>query len=225
MRKIQSFVRRSGRLSSSQKYGLTTLWTQYGIDLPAKKSQLKQRKLFAQSQPLILEIGFGNGQSLLQMAIDKPQYNYLGIEVYQAGIGRLVNQIHRHKLNNIKVLNTDSSEFLENYLDAKTLFGVQIFFPDPWHKTKHHKRRLIQEEFLNLLHQKLTPDGFLHIATDWKPYAEHIFTCLISNRHFKKTSSDTILIPRPDFRPITKFEKKGLKLGYQIYDFFLRKTL
>lgn len=223
MRKIQSFVRRSGRLTPSQKNGLTTLWHSHGIDKP--DGILDFYNIFGNNQPVILEIGFGNGDSLLQTAQDNPTHNYLGIEVYEAGVGRLIAGISRLGLDNIKILKEDAIDIIEHHIDECSLAGVQIFFPDPWHKKKHHKRRLIQPYFLSLLAKKLDDNGFLHIATDWEDYAQEIDLYLNQHLDFKNSIGDTMLISRPKHRPLTKFESRGLHLKHGIWDFYANKQL
>ena len=169
LRKIQSFVRRSGRISKAQSIGLNELWHDYGVDLNEKK--LDFNKLFLSKNNVTLEVGFGNGDSLLEMAIDQPNQNFLGIEVYEAGVGRLINEANKNKLNNLKIIKDDAVEVLTNNILDNSISHFQLFFPDPWHKKKHHKRRIVQISFLDLLSKKLKKDGVVHIATDWENYA------------------------------------------------------
>jgi tRNA (guanine-N7-)-methyltransferase len=229
LKTINSFVRRSGKISMLQKKNLINLWRQYGIGelyvnqtiFPGKQNQITD---FIKSQSLnlsapkkiILEIGFGLGDSLFQMAVQNPELQYIGVEVHLTGIARLLNQIQISQLNNLCLLTQDAQIVLTEQLPNQSLSGIQIFFPDPWHKTRHHKRRLIQPEFLDLLAQKLKPGGFVHIATDWKDYAEHILSVFEQSEYFKKTS-DTDPIPH---RPKTKYELRGERLGHVIYDFY-----
>ncbi|WP_428086505.1 tRNA (guanosine(46)-N7)-methyltransferase TrmB [Candidatus Thioglobus sp.] len=217
IRKIQSFVRRSGRLTLGQKYGLNELWANYGID-PINHEILNFDSLFAKPQAVILEIGFGNGDSLLQMAINEPEYNFLGIEVYEAGVGRLINEAHKHNLSNLKIIKQDAVEVLKNNIAANSLAGFQLYFADPWHKKKHHKRRIVQAEFMHLMSAKLMNGGFVHMATDWQNYAEHMLQTLEAHAHFKNTLGAHIYSPRPERRPITKFEKRGERLGHGVWD-------
>ena len=220
MRKIQSFVRRSGRLTVGQKLGLGVFWADYGVDIDVQinGNRLDLGAIFANSQPIILEIGFGNGDSLLQMAINQPETNFLGIEVYQAGVGRLVNQAHKHQLGNLKIINADALEVLKNNINSDSFKGVQLFFPDPWHKKKHHKRRIVQSDFLDLISNKLINGGALHIATDWQHYAQQMMATLENHPHFKNTVSAHNYSLRPEYRAITKFEKRGVKLGHGVWD-------
>jgi tRNA (guanine-N7-)-methyltransferase len=216
LRKIQSFVRRSGRISKAQSIGLNELWHDYGVDLNEKK--LDFNKLFLSKNNVTLEVGFGNGDSLLEMAIDQPNQNFLGIEVYEAGVGRLINEANKNKLSNLKIIKDDAVEALTNNILDNSISHFQLFFPDPWHKKKHHKRRIVQKSFLDLLSNKLKKDGIVHIATDWENYAEHIMELLESHSHFKNCAGDHMYSLRPKNRPLTKFENRGQKLGHGVWD-------
>ena len=216
LRKIQSFVRRSGRISKAQSIGLNELWHDYGVDLNEKK--LDFNKLFLSKNNVTLEVGFGNGDSLLEMAIDQPNQNFLGIEVYEAGVGRLINEANKNKLSNLKIIKDDAVEVLTKNILDNSISHFQLFFPDPWHKKKHHKRRIVQISFLDLLSKKLKKDGVIHIATDWENYAEHIMELLESHSHFKNCAGDHMYSLRPKNRPLTKFENRGQKLGHGVWD-------
>ncbi len=217
IRKIQSFVRRSGRLTEGQKYGLNELWPKYGID-PTDNKIINLDTVFEKKQNVILEIGFGNGDSLLQMAINEPECNFLGIEVYEAGVGRLINEAYKHNLSNLKVIKEDAVEVLKNNIAANSLSGFQLYFADPWHKKKHHKRRIVQNEFMDMMSDKLIDDGFVHMATDWEHYAQQMMETLEAHAHFKNTLGARIYSPRPIRRPITKFERRGERLGHGVWD-------
>ena len=216
LRKIQSFVRRSGRISKAQSIGLNELWHDYGVNLNEKK--LDFNKLFLSKNNVTVEVGFGNGDSLLEMAIDQPNQNFLGIEVYEAGVGRLINEANKNKLSNLKIIKDDAVEVLTNNILDNSISHFQLFFPDPWHKKKHHKRRIVQVSFLDLLSKKLKKDGVVHIATDWENYAEHIMELLESHSHFKNCAGDHMYSLRPKNRPLTKFENRGQKLGHGVWD-------
>ena len=216
LRKIQSFVRRSGRISKAQSIGLNELWHDYGVNLNEKK--LDFNKLFLSKNNVTLEVGFGNGDSLLEMAIDQPNQNFLGVEVYEAGVGRLINEANKNKLSNLKIIKDDAVEVLTNNILDNSISHFQLFFPDPWHKKKHHKRRIVQISFLDLLSKKLKKDGIVHIATDWENYAEHIMELLESHSHFKNCAGDHMYSLRPKNRPLTKFENRGQKLGHGVWD-------
>ncbi len=235
LRKIQSFVRRAGRLTPSQQKGLTELWQNYAIE--PSTGLIDFVKVFNNNQEVVLEIGFGNGDTLIEMAEKNPQLNYVGIEVYEAGIGRLINSSHTKQLKNLKVMKGDAIEILKNNIADNTLTKVQLFFPDPWHKKKHHKRRIVQHDFLNLLAKKLKNDkqtslphasvkqASLHFATDWENYAQHMMVVLEENKNFKNTQSAHNYTPRPDFRPLSKFEKRGQRLGHGVWDLIFTHTL
>ncbi len=216
LRKIQSFVRRSGRLSKAQSAGLNELWPTYGVNLDNKTINLDE--LFIKPQNVTLEVGFGNGDSLLEMALQQPQNNFLGIEVYEAGIGRLINEANKKRLSNLKIIKGDAVEILENNIEDDSISCLQLFFPDPWHKKKHHKRRIIQTSFLDTLKNKLINGGIVHIVTDWEDYAEHIMETMESHPDFKNTAGDHIYSTRLKHRPLTKFENRGQKLGYGVWD-------
>ena len=216
LRKIQSFVRRSGRLSKAQSIGLNELWSTYGVNLDNKTINLDE--LFNKPQSVTLEVGFGNGDSLLEMAFQQPQNNFLGIEVYEAGIGRLINEANKKKIDNLKIIKGDAVEILKNNIKDNSISCLQLFFPDPWHKKKHHKRRIIQTSFLDTLKNKLINGGIVHVVTDWEDYAEHIMETMENHPDFKNTAGDHIYSARPKHRPLTKFENRGQKLGYGVWD-------
>ena len=216
LRKIQSFVKRSGRLSKAQSTGLNELWGDYGVNINEKI--LNFDELFLNKNDITLEVGFGNGDSLLEMAIQQPDQNFLGIEVYEAGVGRLINEASKNNLSNLKIIKEDAVEILTNNISDNSLSCFQLFFPDPWHKKKHHKRRIVQTSFLDCLSKKLKNDGIAHIATDWENYAEHIMDTLESHPHFKNCAGDHIYSVRPKNRPLTKFENRGQKLGHGVWD-------
>jgi len=214
--KIQSFVRRSGRLTLGQRTGLIDLWPQFGVDIP--NGIIDLNSLFKKIQPITLEIGFGNGDSLLEMAINTPDQNFLGIEVYEAGIGRLINEANKHQLSNLKIIKADAVEVLEHHIKDDSFDTFQLFFPDPWHKKKHHKRRIIQTDFLDLISDKLQDGGTMHMATDWENYAEYMMVTLEKHPHFKNAMGAHKYSLRPEHRPITKFERRGERLGHGVWD-------
>jgi tRNA (guanine-N7-)-methyltransferase len=215
LRKIQSFVRRAGRLTLAQKKGLTLLWHNYALE---PTNLLNFVEIFGNDNEVVLEIGFGNGDTLLEMAEKNPDKNYIGIEVYEAGLGGLINNIDKKQLTNLKVMRGDAMEILKNNIANHSLSRVQLFFPDPWHKKKHHKRRIVQHDFLNLLSLKLKKEGVCHFATDWENYAQHMMATLMHNKNFKNSQLAHNYTPRPDFRPFSKFEKRGRRLGHGVWD-------
>lgn len=218
LRKIRSFVRREGRLTQAQERAITELWSKFGADF--RDDPLTQEMLYPLVQEWVIEIGFGNGESLVQMAQDNLGINYLGFEVHRPGVGHCLIKAEALGLKNLRVSTQDVSDIIEQGIPEHGLSGVQIFFPDPWHKKRHNKRRLIQEPFLALLAKKLKPGGFLHIATDWADYAEHAADVMKASPQFINQANEGDFIPRPDSRPITKFEQRGLKLGHKIFDLY-----
>lgn len=218
-RRIKSFVLREGRFTEAQQRAFELHWKDFGLDYSDEIVDLNS--LFEREAPTILEIGFGNGDSLAQMSEKNPDNNYLGIEVHRPGAGQLLQQIEKKELCNLRVSTSDAVEVLKHQLAEKSLSGVQIFFPDPWPKKRHHKRRIIQESFITLLASRLNTNGFIHMATDWAPYAQHMLAVMKAHPDFKNTSED--FIPRPDYRPLTKFEQRGLKLGHEIFDLIFVK--
>ena len=219
-RRIKSFVLREGRFTEGQQRAFDLHWKDFGLDYSEKIVDLAT--LFNREAPTILEIGFGNGESLAQMAEKHPENNYLGIEVHRPGAGQLLKQIVKKELKNVRVSTSDAVEVLKTQLAEKSLSGVQIFFPDPWPKKRHHKRRIIQGDFVSLLASHLDKKGFVHLATDWAHYAEHMLEVMQSHPDFLNTVEE--FIPRPDTRPLTKFEQRGLKLGHEIFDLmFIKK--
>jgi len=215
-RQIRSFVRREGRLTKGQQRALDELWPKYGIDNLDSKIDLN--KIFARSAPKVLEIGFGNGHSFAQMAHEHPENDYLGIEVHRPGVGSLLQQIEELGLPNVRVICNDAVAVLKNCIPDHSLHRVQIFFPDPWHKKRHHKRRLIQPEFVKLIAVKLVSGGQLHLATDWENYALYMAEVMNSAPAFENVSQEGDFVNRPDYRPLTKFEQRGHRLGHQVWD-------
>jgi len=215
LREIKSFVLRQGRLTPGQQKAFDTLWPLYGINY--EQQQLDLKTIFSNNHPVVLEIGFGNGDSLAQMAIDRPDINFLGIEVHRPGVGHLLLQIEKHQLSNLRIISHDAVEVIRDCLADNSLEGVQLFFPDPWHKKRHHKRRIVQATFLDMLCRVVRPGGFFHAATDWENYAQHMRDVINSHSAFK-TASANGYIERPTSRPLTKFEQRGQKLGHGVWD-------
>ena len=209
-RKIRSFVRREGRMSKRQSTAYESLYPKYGVECG---QQLDLSGLFGRVAPTIVEIGFGMGDTLATMALENPDSNFIGIEVHRPGVGSLLATIEEKGISNIRIFCHDAVEVLEQSIPDQSLDGIHIFFPDPWHKKRHHKRRLIQTAFVSLLATKLKPQGKLHIATDWKNYAEWIEEVMAETPNFSKLPNDT-----SHQRPTTKFERRGLKLGHGVWD-------
>ena len=218
--KIKSYVLRAGRVSPRQQKGLDQYLNNYKLPMTDKPWDLS--KEFGSNADIIVEIGFGMGASLLTMALASPAINFIGIEVHQAGLGSLAADLHDNAVSNVRVAPYDATEVFANCILDNSLSGVQIFFPDPWPKKRHHKRRLIQDEFINIIVKKLKPGGFLHCATDWEDYAQQMLTVLSANMNLKNQHND--FSPRPETRPVTKFEQRGSKLGHGVWDlFFIRQ--
>ena len=220
-RTIKSYVLRQGRLTSGQQHALDTLWSDYGIDYIPEALKLDQ--CFEQQAPVTLEIGFGNGESLLQQAQLHPENNYLGIEVHRPGVGHLIKRAHDKGLHNLRVINHDAVEVLQSQIPNNSLDCVQLFFPDPWHKKRHHKRRIVQPSFVQMIRTKLKPGGLFHLATDWENYAEHMMDVMEHAQGFENTAGKNSFASQTE-RPSTKFEHRGRKLGHGVWDLIYRKT-
>jgi tRNA (guanine-N7-)-methyltransferase len=213
---IRSFARRSGRITAAQQRALDTLWSRYGIDYNGKSLNLDE--IFGRVADQYLEIGFGMGDALVNMAQTHPQRDYLGVDVYLPGIGRLLLQLEQQQLSNVKVFCADIAEILQRHWFCNRLAGIYIFFPDPWPKKRHHKRRLIQPFFVEQLAQQLKTGGHLYIATDWQEYADNILTILEHSPNFKNSIAPYQFAPRLEERPLTKFEQRGQHLGHHVWD-------
>ncbi len=222
-RRIQSFVRREGRMTKIQAHALETLWPIYGLSVKTEGQGLIDfDDIFKRTGEKILEIGFGDGHSLVQMAKDAPNKDFIGIEVYRSGVGNLLATIQKEGLSNIRVFCADALEVLEHAIPDHYLAAVQLFFADPWPKSRHHKRRLVQTSFGKLIARKLKVGGTLHMATDWTPYAHHMMSVLGEMAEFENIAGSGQFVPRPDFRPLTKYEKRGLRLGHPSWDLIFR---
>ncbi len=220
-RTIRSFVLRAGRMTKAQNNAYQMLWTQFGLECSSR--QLDIDGVFGRKAPLILEIGFGMGDSLLSQALDEPDHNFLGVEVHKPGIGRLMNDAKKLGINNLRIICEDAVKVLADRLTQESLAGVQIYFPDPWPKTRHHKRRIIQPEFIKLLAHKVRLGGFCHLATDWTPYAEWMLDLFSQNSVWHNLSKKRGYVVRPQRRPITKFEMRGELLGHHVFDLLFEK--
>jgi tRNA (guanine-N7-)-methyltransferase len=217
---IRSFVLRQGRVSNAQRRAVDTLSSVYGIAYAPGALDFEQ--IFSRRAPTILEIGFGMGETSAQIAQAHPENNYLGIEVHTPGVGSLLKLIAENALSNLRLIQHDAVEVLEHMIAPASLAGAHIFFPDPWPKKRHHKRRLIQPAFVALLASRLAPGAYLHAATDWQEYAEQILAVFAAEPTLANTAPG--YAPRPDYRPQTKFESRGLKLGHGVWDVVFRKT-
>jgi tRNA (guanine-N7-)-methyltransferase len=219
-RPVRSFVTRAGRMGSGQVRALAELGPRFV--LPFQAAPLDLAATFGRAAPVILEIGFGMGDATAQVARLMPQTNFLGVEVHEPGVGALLKRIGEQGLENLRLLQHDAVEVLQHMVPPESLAGVHLWFPDPWHKKRHHKRRLIQPDFLALLHTRLAPGGYLHCATDWQHYAEQMLELLSAAPGYRNTAE--AYAPRPAWRPDTKFEARGLKLGHGVWDLLFTRS-
>lgn len=216
IRKIRSFVRREGRLTKGQEQAMNDCWPTMGIDFEEK--QLNWTEVFGNDNPVVLEIGFGMGASLVEMAKNAPEKNFIGIEVHSPGVGACLMAARDAGITNLRVMCHDAVEVFEHMLPIASLDTVQLFFPDPWHKARHHKRRIVQPAFVQMLRDKLKIGGIFHMATDWENYAEHMVEVMDVAPGYKNIAVDGPYIPRPEERPLTKFEARGHRLGHGVWD-------
>jgi tRNA (guanine-N7-)-methyltransferase len=211
----RSFVVR-GRKTEAQQRAIDELWPTYGVDFDG--SPLDLDALFGRTAPRTVEIGFGNGENLLTLAERHPERDFLGVEVHGAGVGRVLAAMRDRGIDNIRIIRHDAVEVFHTGLAAGSVAEVLIFFPDPWPKARHHRRRLVQPEVATLLLRALAADGVLRLATDWEPYAEHMVEVLDAEPGLVNVAGEAHFVPRPDDRPVTKFERRGEKLGHAIFD-------
>ncbi len=214
-RAIRSFVTRAGRITSAQERALETLWPKYGIE---PHGVLDLDAVFGRAAPRTAEIGFGNGENLLALAAAHPERDYLGIEVHRPGVGRVLLGLEQRALSNVRLLCHDAVEVLERHLPEDCLDEILVLFPDPWPKKRHHKRRLIQAPFVTLLAGRLKPGGRVHLATDWAPYAEQMLVVLGAEARLRNLAPQGGFVTRPEERAATRFERRGERLGHQVWD-------
>jgi len=218
-RSIRSFVVRAGRMGTGQIRAIEELGPRFVV--PYSPQRLDVEALFGRKAPIVLEIGFGMGQATAAIAQAMPGTDYLGVEVHVPGVGALLKLIGENQLGNIRIVQHDAVEVLEHMIAPGSLSGVHVFFPDPWHKKKHNKRRLIQPEFVARLATRIAPGGYLHCATDWQPYAQQMLEVLSGEPALENTADG--YAPKPDYRPLTKFENRGLQLGHGVWDLVFRR--
>ncbi len=219
-RPVRSFVLRQGRLSPAQARALEQWLPRLG--LPYAPKTLDFTAAFGRSTPTILEIGFGMGETTAHIAAQQPETNFLGIEVHTPGVGALLKRAAELNLQNLRVVQHDAVDVVRHMIPAACLAGVHVFFPDPWPKKRHHKRRLLQAPFVRLLAERLAPEGYVHVATDWQDYAEEVLATLRAEPLLVNTATD--FAPRPSYRPLTKFEQRGLALGHGVWDLVFRRS-
>ena len=221
-RGVRSFVLRQGRMTEGQKKAFERNWPKYG--LTREDGVIDPREVFGRDSMLNLEIGFGMGRSLADMAEAAPEQDFIGVEVHLPGVGALLKEVDDRELENVRVYNIDANDVIDLCLPDASLDRVMVFFPDPWHKKKHHKRRLVQQEFVQRIRHKLRVGGVLHLATDWENYAEHMLEVMDASQGFANAQEQGGFSPRPDDRPITKFEQRGEKLGHGVWDLLYHRT-
>jgi tRNA (guanine-N7-)-methyltransferase len=218
-RGIRSYVLREGRTSAAQMRAVTTLLPSFGV--PYQPALIDLAALFGRGAPKVLEIGFGMGETTARIAELLPGTDFVGVEVHTPGVGALLRQIEGRSLTNLRIVRHDAVEVVRNMIAPDALAGVHVFFPDPWPKKRHHKRRLIQPAFASLLASRLRPGGYLHLATDWEEYGQQMLAVLSAEPLLVNTAAG--FAPRPDYRPLTKFEQRGLKLGHGVWDLVFRR--
>lgn len=221
LRRIRSFVLREGRLTKGQQHALDNYWSNYGLDY--NETLLSLDDVFGRSAPRVLEIGFGMGKSLVAMAKAAPEQDFIGIEVHRPGVGACLADAQAAELSNLKVFEHDAVEVLAQMIPEQSLDTVQLFFPDPWHKKRHHKRRIVQPDFVQALRSKLKIGGVFHMATDWENYAEHMLEVMRAAEGFANLSATNDYVERPEHRPLTKFEQRGQKLGHGVWDLMFKR--
>jgi tRNA (guanine-N7-)-methyltransferase len=220
--KIKSFVKREGRLTKAQGKALEDQWPSMGLEV--EQGMLKLDDVFERHAPRVLEIGFGMGKSLVEMAQNAPDTDFIGIEVHRPGIGACLADAAEASLSNLRVFEHDAVEVLTNCIQDESLDRLQLFFPDPWHKTRHHKRRIVQSDFVQKIRSKLKLGGAFHMATDWEHYAHYMVEVMQQAEGFENTASEGTFVARPDYRPITKFEVRGQKLGHAVWDIIFKRV-
>lgn len=223
LRRIRSFVLREGRLTKGQQRSLELFWPTMGLEYQPELYDLEQ--VFGRKAPLVLEIGFGMGKSLVAMAKAAPLMDFIGIEVHKPGVGACLGEAETEGVQNLRLFEHDAVEVLRDCIADASLDTIQLFFPDPWHKKRHHKRRIVQPEFVQMLKQKLKIGGVFHMATDWENYAEHMLEVMNAAEGYRNLAADQKYVPRPDHRPLTKFENRGVKLGHGVWDLMFERQL
>jgi tRNA (guanine-N7-)-methyltransferase len=221
-RQVRSYVRREGRMTAAQKQALEIFWPRFGLETDG--GLLDWQQVFGRAASRVLEIGFGNGDSVLAQALAHPEQDYLGIEVHRPGVGRLLGRLAAQGINNVRVICADAVEALAQRVPPGSLDCVELYFPDPWPKTRHHKRRIVQPAFADAVARALKPGGRWLLATDWAPYAEQMREVLNAHPDFATLAMGGGFVPRPPERLLTKFEQRGLRLGHQVYDLAYRRV-
>jgi tRNA (guanine-N7-)-methyltransferase len=220
-RPVKSFVLRGGRMTTGQERAYAAYWPRLGLE--RADGLFDPARSFGRTAPLVLEIGFGMGHSLVAMAAAEPDKDFLGVEVHKPGVGKLMALANDQQLANLRVYRDDAVDILRDCIAPASLTRVQLYFPDPWHKKKHHKRRIVQPAFVELVASRLAPEGLFHLATDWESYAGHMLDTLEESRAFANMAGPGYFSPRPAWRPVTKFERRGARLGHGVWDLLYRR--
>lgn len=220
-RPIRSFVIRPGRLTKAQKHALKQHWAHYGIEMPTQEMDFNA--IFKRDNPKVLEIGYGMGKSLITMAEAAPEKDFIGIEVHTPGVGALIALAQEKNLLNLKTFHADAVEVMR-HIPAASIERVQLFFPDPWHKKRHNKRRIVNEDFAASVRRILKIGGQLHMATDWQPYMQHMLEVMDKQNAYKNIAGNGHSLARPDYRPLTKFELRGTQKGHGVWDLIYQRT-
>ncbi|KAF7775406.1 tRNA (guanine-N7-)-methyltransferase [Pseudoalteromonas citrea] len=222
IRRIRSFVKREGRLTKGQAAAIEKCWPTMGLE--HSQGLLDLSEVFGNDNDVVLEIGFGMGKSLVEMAKNAPHLNFIGIEVHKPGVGACLMEADEAGITNLRVFEHDAVEVLDDCIKDASLTTMQLFFPDPWHKKRHHKRRIVQLEFVESLRSKLKIGGVFHMATDWENYAEHMLEVMNAAPGYENLSTTADYMPRPDNRPLTKFEQRGHRLGHGVWDLMFKRS-
>lgn len=220
--KIRSYVRREGRFTPAQRSAFESLWPVYGIDEVLGCWDFC--KMFGRESKVFLELGFGDGRVLKTLATRHPENDYIGIEVHRPGVGRIMHEMYEAGLKNVRVICEDGDVIFQKNIPRDSLAGISIFFPDPWHKRKHNKRRLIQADFVHMAASRLQSGGMLHLATDWEDYARQMLEVLSSEPLLENSGEENGFVERPGSRPLTKYEQRGIRLGHGVWDLVFRRT-